>query len=530
MRPEDQKRILSDLRQRVVEEHLQVDRHDEGGGAGRSLAETLADSVYFETLRLNSEKPSRSKRKEEMFWREVREQLSHSDSFRHQQWLGHVVDRYATEICGNFDERVYQLATRAVVPTLSLLLNAVSPKRLIWAQGAPANIEDTVIVQGEVEHLRRLNEIGTVILAPTHISNLDSIILGHAIYRMGLPPFIYGAGLNLFSNPLISFFMNHLGAYTVDRKKVDPIYKQTLKTYASLTLEYGYNNLFFPGGTRSRSGALERHLKLGLLGTSVEAYVNALRRGSRRPRIFIVPATLSSQLVLEAETLIDDFLKDVGKARYIITDDEFSRSKRVLDFANQLVGLDSRIYVTVGRGFDPMGNSVDDEGESLDPRGRHVDPMRYTLVRGQPAILPQRDSEYTREVGERLKEAYMRDHVIQSTHVAAFAVLNLLRLKYRRLDLLRLLRTHSSEPELALLEVYREVERLLDVLRAENGRGKVRLSAGLLRTTADEVIQDALRIFACYHSRAAMQRIADRLTIHDRQLLFYYHNRLVDTR
>ena len=29
------------------------------------------------------------------------------------------------------------------------------------------------------------------------------------------------------------------------------------------------------------------------------------------------------QLVLEVETLIDDFLKEVGKSRYIITDDEF---------------------------------------------------------------------------------------------------------------------------------------------------------------------------------------------------------------
>ena len=40
--------------------------------------------------------------------------------------------------------------------------------------------------------------------------------------------------------------------------------------------------------------------------------------------MFIVPATLSFQLVLEAETLIDDFLKEVGKSRYIITDDEFA--------------------------------------------------------------------------------------------------------------------------------------------------------------------------------------------------------------
>src|SRR6185436_18130912 len=100
------------------------------------------------------------------------------------------------------------------------------------------------------------------------------------------------------------------------------------------------------------------------------------------PRMFIVPATISYELVLEAETLIDDFLKEVGKSRYIITDDEFSKPKRVFDFVRQLFSLDSKIFFTIGRGMDPFGNPVDDDGESLDPRGRRVDPSRYVLVNG----------------------------------------------------------------------------------------------------------------------------------------------------
>ena len=43
---------------------------------------------------------------------------------------------------------------------------------------------------------------------------MDSLVLGYAIYRLGLPPVIYGAGLN-FSNLLVGF-MHNLGAYTVD--------------------------------------------------------------------------------------------------------------------------------------------------------------------------------------------------------------------------------------------------------------------------------------------------------------------------
>ena len=100
---------------------------------------------------------------------------------------------------------------------------------------------------------------------------MDSLVLGYAIYRLGLPPVIYGAGLNLFSNPLVGFFMHNLGAYTVDRRKRDPLYKRVLKEYATMTLELGYDNLFFPGGTRSRSGAIERYLKLGLAGVGVRS-------------------------------------------------------------------------------------------------------------------------------------------------------------------------------------------------------------------------------------------------------------------
>ncbi len=53
---------------------------------------------------------------------------------------------------------------------------------------------------------------------PTHASNLDSLALGYALQRDELPPVVYGAGKNLFTNPIISFFMHNLGAYRVDRR------------------------------------------------------------------------------------------------------------------------------------------------------------------------------------------------------------------------------------------------------------------------------------------------------------------------
>ena len=63
----------------------------------------------------------------------------------------------------------------------------------------------------------------TVIIVPTHFSNLDSILIGYAIDGiMGLPAFHYGAGLNLYDLELVAYFINRLGAYKVDRRKKKP--------------------------------------------------------------------------------------------------------------------------------------------------------------------------------------------------------------------------------------------------------------------------------------------------------------------
>lgn len=521
MRSEDQENILTELEARMT------DRAVEHHQAGRlRLDEMLADSVYHEARRLKDEHDSARIREDRAFWSEVRRNMKGASERTHKELVRRIARRYAEEISGNFDERVYQLVTRAGMPTLGLLLNAVSPKRLLTKGPRLPTLDDAVIIQGETEQLRRLHELGTVILVPTHVSNMDSIIVGYALWRLGLPPFIYGAGLNLFSNPMLGFFMHNLGAYTVDRKKQDALYKRVLKEYATLTLENGYDNIFFPGGTRSRSGAIEQHLKLGLLGTGVSAFTNNLQRGKRDPRVFIVPATLSFNLVLEAETLVDDFLKEVGKSRYIISDDEFSKPKRVFDFIKQVFSLDSKIYFTVGRAFDPFGNPVDDDGMSLDPQGRAFDPAPYVMVNGEPTHHRQRDGEYTRELGERIGEAFMKDSVILSTHVTARAVFNELRRQNADMDLVRLLRAGGHHEELELRAVYDEAERLLTDLRGLESRGGVRLGEQVRTATPEDVVMDGLRYFTIYHQTAAATRRGDRVFPTDRQLLFYYQNRL----
>lgn len=527
MRAADKERILTDVIARVVEEQM--------ARPGVKLDELVADSVYHELRRLKGGSGD-----EVDFWRELKGGVGQASERELQTMVRRITRGYAEEICGRFDERVYGAVTRAGEPLMGLLLNAISPKRLaegvvdglpqlLGGGGLPGlpGVDNAIVVQGAVSTLHRLRERGTILLLPTHVSHMDSIAVGWALWKMGLPPFLYGAGLNLFSNPLLGFFMRNLGAYTVDRRKTDPLYKSVLKTYAQATLENGYDNIFFPGGTRSRAGALEKKLKLGLLGTGVAAYAHNLKQGKRaRERLYIVPATLSFQLVLEAETLIDDFLQEQGKSRYIITDDEATKPKRVVDFLSQLFSLDSKIYFTVGQPLDPFGNVVNDDGESLDPAGRAVDPACYVMRDGEVVVDHQRDAEFTREVGERLSEAWARDTVIQSTHLVAHAALLLLRLKNPQTDLIRLLRAGGRIDDLSLRDLYAEVERELPELRGLAARGGVRLGPTVEQGSADDIVADALKHFACYHTRAALERRGDRVSSSERGLLFYYSNRL----
>ena len=520
MRSEDQERILTELESRVCERLA-----DPADGGGR-VQDVLEESLYCERRRLK-EDGGRSPAHEgdAAFWDDIQRGLRHASQRDLRMLLRRAIRHYGEEIAGNFDPRVYKVATRLLPPGLSVLMNAMSPKRLFTRLPELPSIDESIIVQGETEQVRRLHERGTVILVPTHVSNLDSIVVGYALYKIGLPPFIYGAGLNLFTNPLLSFFMHNLGAYTVDRKKTDPLYKDVLKHYATLTLEFGYDNIFFPGGTRSRSGAIERKLKYGLLGTGVQAYINNLKRQRPQPNLYVVPMTLSFDLVLEAETLIDDFLKEVGKARYIIDDDEFAQPKRVFEFVSKLVGLNSKLHVTLSAACDLFGNPVDDSGESLDPCGRAIEPHRYVLRQGEPQPVADRDTEYTREVGQHIMASYAKDNVISSTHVVARALFGLLLDRNPRMDVLRVLRTGGRDDDLELADVYRATERLLSALKGRAEQGQLRL-ADSVRRPAEDVVTEALALYSTYHTRPAARRKGDRVVASDRTLLLYYQNRL----
>ena len=518
MRERDKERVLVEVVQRVFNDYNRDPR---------AVEEALFETLYEERIRLESEPDRKKARKQGAFYRSIYREALKASADRQSELLKQLIQVFAEEVAGHFDPRVYQVATRVVPHALSALLNALSPLRLVTAiPGGLDTLDDRLVITGETEAFKGVARRGTTVLVSTHSSNLDSIILGHSLFRLGLPPYTYGAGLNLFANKMIGFFMHNLGAYKVDRRKKARVYKDVLKTYAGCTMELGYHNMFFPGGTRSRSGAVEGKLKLGLLGMGLNAYVHNLMAGKDQPDIFVVPCTLNYQLVLEAETLIEDYLKEVGKSRFIIEDDEFSKPKRVLDFVSKLFSLDSRIHLVISRPLDVFGNTVDDEGRSRDKRGRIVDRKRYVFRDGVPAFDRQRDQEYTRELARSICETYFRDTVIKPTNLVSQAVLTWLKESNPGQDFYRILRTGGTQKSLPLTEAYTRIDRTLSRLRELEADHRVRLDETLQDKDTVAVVSEALAHLMSYHRHPALERRGDRLFHVDRNLLLYYQNRL----
>ncbi|MEM7448036.1 MAG: 1-acyl-sn-glycerol-3-phosphate acyltransferase [Myxococcota bacterium] len=427
------------------------------------------------------------------------------------------------DIAGNFDMRVYHFVCQ-IVP--HLLPSLMKPSRVPTALGrhGTESLDALLSIEGDLEILQKLGEKGTLVYVPTHCSNLDSVALAYALHRSGLPPVVYGAGKNLFSNPILSFFMHNLGAYRVDRRIEASLYKNVLKTYSGVLVERGYHSLFFPGGTRSRSGAVENRLKLGFLGSAVEAFSRNQVRGVDR-KVFFVPTTINYELVLEAETLIADWLTEEGQSRYIIEDDEFSRAERWFAFFRKLADSPGACVVRFGTPIDPFGNVVDDSGASLSPSGSRMNPGSYVTSQGRPRIDRDRDAAYTHDLGDVLVRTYTKETVLMATHLVAHTLYRKLVRHTEGLDLFARLRVRG-EVTMARTEAIEELGVLRDALKSLEEEGALRLSEFVRDEPPAHILERALNLLQGYHRCPAAVDLGAEISAEEPSLLLYYQNRL----
>lgn len=500
------------------------------------LKEELELTLFKERARIKENPWKVDPEDETIFWSNIKKQLldlsgenNHLSNEKFDTILHGIISRYANEIAGNFKPSHYRLTRSMVTFGFARMLNAARFKSVGGLFRGKLTLQDKINIVGETDQLRKLAKIGTIVMVPTHFSNIDSITIGFVIHSLGLPPFIYGAGLNLFNISIIAYFMNSLGAYKVDRRKKNLIYLETLKTYSNLALQMGIHSLFFPGGTRSRSGKIETRLKLGLLSTAMEAQrINCQKaNGKKLKKIFIVPVVLNYNFVLDAVHLISDYLKIKGQERFYTEADKSASSYKILSFLIQFFTREAGMSVSIGKGMDLFGNYVDDAGNSLDKNGNIIDIEEYFKLNGTIVKNQQRDSEYTKMLSEKIVEDFHRYARCTASHLAAFCAFEIFRKKYNKLDLYSLLRVPNEDLVIEYKEYKKVFVKLREIVLNYEKEGRIQAANHMKQDTDEELIRFGVESIGTFHTkRPLMFNKEGNITTKDLKTLYYYRNRL----
>jgi glycerol-3-phosphate O-acyltransferase len=527
---QDKEGFLNQILQKTEEDLL------EKFNTSITLHNELKSILYQEKNRLTKEPWKSDKPEEKVFWSEIKRKvlLSSKEDDEDERYkndkktLQKILRFYADEIVANFDPKTYKMA-RTVLPwVFGRLMNASPGEKLKFLSLSNKTIYDKIKITGPIEHIRSLAQKGTVVIVPTHFSNLDSPTIGFIIDIIGLPAMTYGAGINLFTMGLISKWMNNLGAYKLDRRKKNSFYMELLKNYSNIALQRGAHSLFFPGGTRSRSGRIEDKLKLGLLSTAIEAQRQNLIKFPEETaqKIFIVPVVLNYHFVMEAASLINQHLSMEGKEKYISEKEQLSTSYHLVKLLYKFLTATPGMTISFATPMDVFGNEIDEDGNSINNIGQKVHIKDYFLLHNQLSEDRQRDGVYTSMLADKIVQKFKKYNTVLTSHLLAYVAFEMIKREYKHLDLFELLRIPSDEIEIDFDQFKIEISRINNYI-LEMYADKKLLISNKLMGDAEFIIKHGLKNLGVYHSLLPLLKNNEgKITTQDLRLLYFYHNRL----
>ena len=496
----------------------------------QTLRNEIKNIVYQEKMRLSKTPWKSDDPKEKLFWSDIKKQIRASktaektdeDKEIEDRILNQILDFYGTEMVANFKISSFKFAQKALPYVYSRLINSF-PQIVYKLFSSVDKLYDRMKIMGDIDHIRELQKIGTVVVVPTHYSNLDSPTIGLSLNNLGLSAFTYGAGVNLFTIKSLSKFMHNLGAYKVDRRRKHRLYLETLKSYSTVALTENVNSLFYPGGSRSQSGKLENKLKLGLLGTVIDAQRINLAEGNGK-KIFIIPVTLNYHYVLEAKKLIENYLKNEGKENYL--EDENTTSFGLIKRAYKVITSNPGMTVSFAPAIDVFGNRVDETGESYTSLGQKVEVSDYFKLNGKLVRDVQRDSQYTQILGERIVQEYKENTVVLSSNLVAFVAFQIIRKKFSQFSVFEVLSLPKDETSFTTSEFLPVLENVLKKLKELESQNKIILSSDL-DLDLEELMKVGIKKVGSSHPKYVLKiNKKAEISTQSMKLLYYYHNKL----
>ena len=139
----------------------------------------------------------------------------------------------------------------------------------------------------QVMRLREVAERYPLVFAPSHKSNLDTLVMNVALHENGLPRTHVFGGINMAFWPIAPIFRRAGTIFIRRDTRGKPVYTYTLREYVGYLLEKRFSFQFYVEGGRSRTGKLLPP-KLGLLAYVADAY-----RDGRSEDVVLVPVSIA---------------------------------------------------------------------------------------------------------------------------------------------------------------------------------------------------------------------------------------------
>ena len=470
-------------------------------------------------------------RGEKAFWERIRKQFTAATTPKvaddqYKELLNTIIYHYLEEMMYSYSRAFAFVAS--IFCSIGILRLLTSIKSLSgWI--LTRSISQLQIL-GHSEHARKLSDIGTVMLLPTHFSQIDSFIVGLTARYVGFPPILFGAGLNLFSSPFFSYFAGRVGAYRIDRRKKGLIYLQTLHHFSKGVCKFGCSSLVFPGGGRTRTGHVGVKLKLGLLNATITAQRElCLEKSieSAAKKVFLIPVVINYKCVPDAPGLMREYAtKPV--ADHQEKEHSFTFFRTCQTIFRYLI-KETSISVSFGRALDVAGNYVNEDGQSVREDGTSITVEDYFTQNGEIVSNKTLEHAYAQHLSQQILKEYSRNNAVFFDHVVAFVAFELFAKQHKHLnekDLLQVAPDNTSIDYGAFEETTQKVAARIQVLHADNVLRSTNLGHKDISTSIFRAVNDC---GAYYPTRTLFQaqKGAD-IFIKNVHQLYYYRNLLVE--
>ena len=478
----------------------------------KSIIEEIKNTLYREKLRISKIHWKADPADDKIFWSNIEKEIANINydeniSILEQKLLSKIINRYTKEITGNFKRTHYSFTRRLIIAFFARLLNTARLRNPF----GNLDLDSKIDIIGEIKKLRKLSKIGTIVMVPTHFTHLDSALIGWTISHLGLPAFMYGAGLVLYNMNLFSYFFNSLGAYKVDRRKKHLLYLETLKTYTQQAIINDCHNLFYPGGTRSRSGSIEEKLKLGLLGSALDAQKEL---DNKNKKIFIVPVTFNYQFILEAPALINQHISGNNPGKFYLDDLGYSNSFKIITFLIKFFSKSNRISVSFGQPMDIYGNSVNKKGS--------INKINKVILNNDYS----KKAEILNTLSKKIVQEHKSGTQVFSSMLIAFLSFEIINNKYKRLELYNIFKLPNNDLEIEVIYFTKFYNKAIKVIQELASNNKIKLSDEI-NYPIDKQIKIGCENLGLYHPIRPVQLKNNIIKIKNIKMLYYYHNRLV---